>query len=287
MTPLDPDTFERMCSFRSADDFHGVDIVSAFAIARALAPAFTADGYQQVYSSYADATTVYRITADAAPERVSFRAFAALVESRLGVLLDEALALPMPPRGVDRVRALRAVLRDKERGYASYLRAVVLGVRDRLVEADLDDLGAAATDAPRPSFPSDATRADRRRHSSPAAREKALDDARYVIGGYFHSLNDDPHPLPSLWRDFEQVCATSAKIRDEYPGALTIGRTTFYELADELAIVRSGGARTRYLIVPEILRIRVLMRKGRRVEALQLQARRHAAERAATAPHNN
>jgi hypothetical protein len=62
MTPTDLETLTHP---RSGDAIGDIDAVSAYAVARVLAPALNTDGYRQQYDYYADGTKVYRFSTSA------------------------------------------------------------------------------------------------------------------------------------------------------------------------------------------------------------------------------
>jgi hypothetical protein len=280
MTPTDLETLTHP---RSGDAIGEIDAVSAYAVARVLAPALNAEGYRQQYDCYTDGTKVYRVKA-AAPESVTYRTFADEVRERVCTLLDDALgALGLTPAASRRLKGTREAITTAARGSRVWLRSVVNITRDSL--EDLTDEETATVEALRraasaargfETTPTDYTKA---RAARRAATQEEIDaDLRAVLEVWLGGLPDGDHALTEVWAAFDDARGRSANVRDTRPGALSAGRNTFYRVAGELADVRTRGARSRFLSVPYLLRVRSLLRRGKRAEALMLQ-RRHYADR--------
>jgi hypothetical protein len=278
MTPTDLETLTHP---RSGDAIGDIDAVSAYAVARVLAPALNADGYRQLYDYYADGTKVYRFTTSA-PERVTYRAFADEVRERVYTLLDDALGAPgLTPVASRRLKGTREAITTAARGSRVWLRSVVNITRDSiedLTDEETETVEALAREASaaRVSAIAPADYAKARAARRAAAQGEIDADLRAVLEVWLGGLPDGDHALTEVWAAFEDARARSANVRETRPGALSAGRNTFYRVAGELADIRTRGARSRFLSVPYLLRVRSLLTRRKYAQALLFQRAEHA-----------
>ncbi|WP_458111190.1 hypothetical protein M1D88_12580 [Arthrobacter sp. R1-13] len=260
---------------RAADVLGDTDVIAPHAVARILTDHLAREGFRQFYAASDDFTLVYRI-GDDAPARVSVRDFREEIHPRVLEILTSAAAADHS--GARRARATVQALNGRQRGAESWLRTAALHAREML--PDLTDQEQVSLERRNVDVQLKRPSADRL-HTQAARRQirKATDEAetREVLEAWLGALPDGPHPLPDVWQAFQHARQKSEqKLRSTKPGALAVGRTTFYRLLAEFGEVRTGQARSRVLAVPYLLRVRSLLKRRQYVAALKLQRAHHS-----------
>ncbi|WP_136709388.1 hypothetical protein [Agromyces sp. H66] len=219
----------------------------AVSLARVIADELATRGLRIVeHETY---STVLDVSGDE-PRRIPLDELRPLVGDLALAALDAAADLVDDARARARATATARAIRDHADG--GYLRRLTAHARDLLPEATDDDLDALA-EAARARRAAKRTALGRTTANAYAAasRSRDRDDARAVLSKWLPTLTSGRHLLGDVWDSWRAAVSHSGRVREAFPGALRVGRTTFYELLDELGEIVSGGARRRYLVIPE------------------------------------
>ena len=249
------DLVEYISAPSRADEIDGQDVVASFAIADVLVPELQRDGYRVLETL--EHLIVYKLDQDQT-ERVPIRAFRVEVENRARTVLGTAVVSSRSRRPRNTLTALR----QNARGSRSWVNRVAEDARDRLpllTEEQQTALTGAAnrSSLKRPSSPAAASAiaADVRQRERQDERMRARDaDSRRLLAKWLPAFQPGRHPLGNVWQMFDSQRRMIPKVREQYPGALRLGRTSFYKLVAEIGSVSSGGGRRRFLVVPPLTR---------------------------------
>lgn len=217
-------------------------VTSTDDVAAALAAAMTQRGYR-VYDD-GERSLLYRL--GESPERVSL----AELRERTRTAALRILTHDAEHADAAKARLARATARLIEQnvpGSATYIARVATGARDRLPLLSEKEHEEIATSLRRPT-------AKRERGNYHAERRAKLaaqydEHARKVLTHWLTGLPSGKHDLGELWTVWRAAVTSAPNITEKFPGALALGKKSFYALLGELGTVKNGHARRRYLLV--------------------------------------
>jgi hypothetical protein len=259
MPTLSDDQLAALRHHRAADYLGALDIIGSLAMGRVLAEQMSADGYRQYDDYISETVTVFKLTGADAPERVLYRTtFLDDVRARSLAALEVLGADASRP--ALHARSTLQLLTGGTRGAHAWLRATAQRARENLAEIDDADLAAydqtkasarvaqrAVKAAHRDLTAERAARQDQRTES----KAQAESDTRAVLAKWLPTLPPGTHPIGEVWSAFDRARTKDASaLRAARPGALLVGRTTFYAILSDLGSVVNTGARRRSLVVP-------------------------------------
>lgn len=231
----------------SSSSIRGASAVSSRTLAAQIAPSLAQSFRVRDDGERAE---LFRVDVDGVPRASNLAALADAARSLALPLIEEAAKLVdgYVPR-----RRVSTTAREIRSGHAdAYLRHVAVDVRDRLPslsDAELDALADARAASRRAARPTDDERRAARTAADAARRESDRDDARAVLRLWLDTREPGRFALGDVWEAWTAAVRSSPNVRAKRPGAIRVGRTTFYELLAELGDVRSIGARRRVLVI--------------------------------------
>ena len=271
---------------RNADTIGDLDGVASRALGRLAGQRLADLGYRQFEDPWEATLRVYRLDSPVAL-RVPLTEFRERVLEIVRVVLDETLAARDGERGIRRVAATKAALTEGARGARTWERLAVEHARDCLPEIERDDAHAAdvagravraarAAERAAERSAADGTPRERERAAratSRAAQRAATEaDLRWVLRAWLPASFEDAVEIGDVWTAWRGSLAdASPSFAKEHPLIVAAGRTTFYRVVCDLLDTRTIAGRRRLVVVPHGLRVRLLLRRGQRLAALQLQ----------------
>jgi len=236
---------------RTADLIGEDSVVDVFAQAAIFGAALTAKGYV-AYEDEDARLMVYRT--GAAPAHIKYTQLMDMV--RAASIKHASEAIDADDAGTRRrARNTVRLLSSNAPGTKTYVQTVMERTREKLDLIDDDARDAllaqikANTPAPAPA------EVESRREYHAARRAKLDAEAREqtaaILTKWLPSLGAGKHELGDVWDAWQAAVGRSAKIKAEKPGVAKLGRTKFYEVLADVAVVFNGAARKRYVVVPD------------------------------------